>query len=332
VHEQGPGTPDPRLPTSPSGRTPQWVLDETLGRAVAPVPWRADGPPARRRRGRTGLRGLLAVLLVVGGSLGAAVLAGTVPWPWDPPVAAGAPAAPAPDRNAPVAAPAPTDRPTPGAGASRSPRGYPPPAPPDGGPHAFSLRQDDGVTPVAYDPCRVVHYATRPDGAPAGGEELVHAAVARISRATGLVFVHDGPTDEVPTTERAAFQPERYGDRWAPVLVAWQTEADEPDLAGAVVGRGGSTAVSLGDGPRVYVTGTVVLDADQFPDILGARDGAATAAGVVLHEFAHLVGLDHVDDESQLLHPETVPGVTDFADGDLTGLTRLGRGPCVPEL
>jgi hypothetical protein len=34
-----------------------------------------------------------------------------------------------------------------------------------------------------------------------------------------------------------------------------------------------------------------------------------------------------VDDETQLLHPETVPGVTDFADGDLTGLTRLGRGP-----
>ncbi len=160
----------------------------------------------------------------------------------------------------------------------------------------------------------------------------MHAAVARISQATGLVFVYDGPTDEVPTAERAAFQPERYGDRWAPVLVAWQTEADEPDLAGDVVGRGGSTAVSLGEGPRVYVTGTVSLDAGQLPEILDARDGEATAAGIVLHEFAHLVGLAHVEDESQLLHPETVPGVTDFADGDLTGLARLGGGPCVPEL
>ncbi len=44
------------------------------------------------------------------------------------------------------------------------------------------------------------------------------------------------------------------------------------------------------------------------------------------------MGLAHVDDESQLLHPQTVPGVTDFADGDLTGLARLGRGACVPEL
>ncbi len=52
----------------------------------------------------------------------------------------------------------------------------------------------------------------------------------------------------------------------------------------------------------------------------------------MLHELAHLVGLDHVDDDSQLLHPETVRGVTDYAAGDLTGLSRLGQGPCVPEL
>ena len=98
------------------------------------------------------------------------------------------------------------------------------------------------------------------------------------------------------------------------------------------MGRGGSVAVSLGEGPRVYVTGTVSLDAEQFPGILDSRDGEATAAGIVLHEVAHLVGLDHVADASQLLYPETEPGVTDFADGDLTGLARLGQGACVPEL
>ena len=325
--DQRPGPePGSRLPTSPSGRTPQWVVDEALGLPVQPVPWRAPGPTARRRRG-SGLLGLLAVLLVVGGSLGAAVLTGAVPWPWD----RAAPAGLAPDRSVPVAA-APTDRPTPGVEASRSPRGNPAPAPVAGGPHAFSLVQADGVTPVAYDPCRVVHYAIRPDGSPPGGEEMVHAAVARIAQVTGLVFVHDGPTDEVPAAEREAFQPDRYGDRWVPVLVAWETEAENPDLAGDIVGRAGSLAVSLGEGTRVYVTGTVSLDAGQFPEILDQRDGEATASGIVLHELAHLVGLAHVHDESQLLHPQTVPGVTDLADGDLTGLARLGRGACVPEL
>ena len=106
--------------------------------------------------------------------------------------------------------------------------------------------------------------------------------------------------------------------------------APTPALAGDTVGEAGSLAVSLGDGPRVYVTGTVSLDAGQFPQI--AADSPATASGIVLHELGHLVGLDHVDDDSQLLHPETVPGVTDYAAGDLTGLSRLGQGPCVPEL
>ncbi|SHN88639.1 hypothetical protein SAMN05660350_04625 [Geodermatophilus obscurus] len=331
MDEQERDAPDPGLPTSPTGRTPQWVVDETLGLPVQPVPWRAPGPPAPRRH-RAGLLGPLAVLLVVGGSLGAAVLTGAVPWPGESPAAVGAPVDPRPDRSVPTTAAAPTDRPTPGNGASRAPLGRPPRVPADPGAHAFAQLQSDAVTPVSYDPCRAVHYVIRPDGAPPGGEGLVHAAVERISAATGLRFAYDGPTDELSTAERNPFQPDRYGDRWAPVLVAWQTEAENPDLAGDIVGQAGSLAVSLGEGTRVYVTGTVSLDAGQFPEILDQRDGEATASGIVLHELAHLVGLAHVDDESQLLHPQTVPGITDFADGDLTGLVRLGQGACVPEL
>lgn len=99
-----------------------------------------------------------------------------------------------------------------------------------------------------------------------------------------------------------------------------------------MVGEAGSTAVSLGDGPRVYVTGTVSLDAVQTPDILAEPDGAATLRSIVLHELAHLVGLSHVDDDRELMFPEARRGVTDFADGDRTGLATLGQGPCVPEL
>jgi hypothetical protein len=76
----------------------------------------------------------------------------------------------------------------------------------------------------------------------------------------------------------------------------------------------------------------VALDAGQFPEILGRTDGRAVAEAIVLHEFAHLVGLGHVDDGSQLMNPETVPGVTDLAAGDRAGLARLGRGSCEPDL
>jgi hypothetical protein len=165
---------------------------------------------------------------------------------------------------------------------------------------------------------------------PPGGEEIVHAAAARVSQATGLQFVYDGTSDEMLTEDREPYQPDRYGDRWAPVLVAWQTDTENAALAGDVVGRAGSLAVHFGDDADVYVSGIVSLDSEQFTGVLVEPGGPEAARAIVLHEFGHLVGLDHVADETQLMNPETIPGVTDFAAGDLEGLSRLGRGPCAP--
>jgi Matrixin len=319
------------VPVSPTGRVPQWVLDEAARGSVQPDPWRSHAaiPPRRRRRGRTLLHALLVVPLVLFLTLGAAVLVGPRSWPWSPV----APAAPTMVPSATPPTPTtPPDRPTAGRGSARTPLGHALPAPPEGGPHTFIALQDDGVTPVSYDPCRRVHYVVRPDNAPEGGEDAVHAAFARIGEVTGLRFVHDGPSDEATTLDRPIFQPERYGDRWAPVLVAWETEEQNPALAGDTVGQAGSVAVSLGDGPRVFVTGTVSLDAGRIPEILAFRDGPETARAIILHELGHLVGLAHVDDQEQLMYPEARREVPDFASGDLTGLAVLGSGPCVPEL
>jgi hypothetical protein len=272
-------------------------------------------------------------------SLGAAVLVGPGPWPWAPASQPTAPGTSAPPAGAPLdgvpAPPAVTaapDRPTAGISVASSPRGRPLPPPPEGGPYGFVTFQTDGATPVAYDPCRLIHYVLRPDGAPAGGAEIVHAAIARLSEVTGLQFVDDGATDEAPSRDRQVYQPDRYGNRWAPVLIAWETEEQNPALTGDVVGEGGSVAVSLGDGPRIYLSGTVSLDGPRLGELLGGRNGEAAVRSVVLHELGHLVGLAHVDDAAQLMYPEARREVTDYAAGDLTGLARLGAGPCVPEL
>jgi hypothetical protein len=327
----GTGGDDPSLSRSPTGRVPQWVLDEAARRALPPV-----APPPRRRGRRA--YGFLALVLVV--VLGAGVLLGPHLAQWTQ--VGGAPAGQTvPDvarpgglRDASPTEPttAPLDRPTPGHEEARVPRGHPLPPPPGGGPYAFLERQADGVSPVAYDPCRPIHYVVHPDGEPAGGAEVIAAAIARVSQVTGLQFVDDGPTDEASTRDRAIFQPARYGDRWAPVLFAWESDAANPDLAGEIVGEGGSTAVSLGDGPKVFVTGTVSLDAGQFPQILHRRKGTAIAQAIVMHELGHLVGLDHVQDDHQLMYPTSRGDVLDYAAGDLTGLAALGTGRCVPAL
>lgn len=284
--------------------------------SATPGPYPYPSPQVPGPRGRRlppALRGLLSVGLVIGLGLAAAHLAGPG------------------DTDTPAAAEQIRSFPTPGVEAADAPLGTPLPAPPAGGEYAFVGVQADGVTPVGYDPCRPVHYVIRPDNAPAGGEQLVRDAVARVSAVTGLEFVYDGPTDEAPAERRSLFQPDRYGDRWAPVLVSWQTEAENPDFLTDTVGEAGSATVTIAGRPKVFVTGMVGLDAAAFAEYLADPDDVPLARAVVLHELGHLVGLDHVSDPGQLMYPETRDAV-DFAPGDLTGLARLGAGECVPEL
>ena len=69
-------------------------------------------------------------------------------------------------------------------------------------------------------------------------------------------------------------------------------------------------------------SGTVALDAAG----LGADVPAATAA-VLDHELAHVMGLGHVGDPTELM-AATNTGQTGFGPGDLEGLARLGAIDC----
>ena len=57
-----------------------------------------------------------------------------------------------------------------------------------------------------------------------------------VMTATGLVFVNEGTTDEAWTKDREPYQPDRYGERWAPALIAWSDEGQVPGLAGYIAG------------------------------------------------------------------------------------------------
>ncbi|MGB3409576.1 MAG: matrixin family metalloprotease [Microthrixaceae bacterium] len=280
-----------------------------------------------------------------------------------------------------------------------TPLGTPATVPSGGGPHAFIKLQADGSTPVAYDPCRVIHYVTHGQAdAPDSAGRLVSDALRTVSELTGLVFVDDGPTDEVPSDNRAAYQPDRYGEHWAPVLISWSTATESPRLGVStpegsppgstvdVLGYAGSVSagftpggtatvhadepkgLALGpvssaagrpdsptepgrsdgasttdtsttdtstadtSGTRIYVTGSLVLDRENFAGMLGEFDGYARARATVLHELGHLVGLNHVDDPGQLMAPMLQGSQTEFAAGDKEGLAALGKGACVPAI
>lgn len=230
-----------------------------------------------------------------------------------------------------------------------TPIGVPAAVPAGGGAHSFVQLQADGVRPIAYDPCRPIHYVTRPSGAPDGSAQLVSAAVASVSTATGLRFIDDGASDEGPSDNREAYQPDRYGDRWAPVLITWSDPVESPALSAEdpdpsdgstsdVLGYAGSNSVGLvgADGAAatnsIFVTGALTLDGPDFTEMLGQFDGYARARAVVLHELGHLVGLDHVEDRAQLMAPTASPELTEYGPGDLVGLAALGSGACLPQI
>lgn len=222
--------------------------------------------------------------------------------------------------------------PTPGHEAAAHPLGTPAVPAFPGTSYAFLARQQDGTTPIAWDPCRPLHYVVRQAGAPLDGDRLIAEAVRQISGATGLRFVDDGDTDEFPAPDRPSFQPERYGDRWAPVLIAWQSAEENADFATDVVGQARSISVSRGGGPEVYVTGQIRLDAQALSELTSRREGIALARSVIQHELGHLVGLAHVDDPMEVMFPQANQVTTQLGPGDLTGLAALGRGACVKDL
>lgn len=184
-------------------------------------------------------------------------------------------------------------------------------------------RNDDGH-PVRWDPCSPIELVVAPAGAPDGFEEDLEVAAARISAATGLQLVIVGTTDERPAEGRRPYQPDRYGDRWAPALVAWASPSD-PEVPLRDIDRGVATPIAVGTrGDRTYVTGQVVLNRDREDLRPGFDDRAGSWGATLLHELGHLVGLGHVDDPAELMAVHPGRGPVRFGAGDLAGFAAVG--------
>ncbi len=187
--------------------------------------------------------------------------------------------------------------------------------------HAFLYEGLDG--PARWNPCEPIYYVVNLGRSAPDALDDVTESVRRISEATGITFVYDGTTDERPRSDRDPVQPERYGPGWAPVLIAWadpdetdiEFEADEHELAVAV-------ARPWIEGPTpTMVTGWIVVN-EEVPVPAGFT--APGGRGVtLLHEWGHIMGLDHVESVAEVMHPSS-GHVTDLGPGDRAGLRELG--------
>ncbi len=180
---------------------------------------------------------------------------------------------------------------------------------------------------VLHDPCIPIRWKISTDRMPAGAEEVVKEAVADVAAHTGLVWEAEGYVNDPVALERDPLVDED-GWHWAPVLIGWSTEAQTPELADNTAGVGGPMVSRGAYGPHEYLrSGTVILDLDQFPTDLSNATERLRAKALIMHELGHVVGLDHVDDQHQIMYPAALSQL-DWGPGDLAGLAAAGAGQC----
>jgi hypothetical protein len=201
-----------------------------------------------------------------------------------------------------------------------------PPPPPATGTWRYIAEGADG--PVVFDACRVIHYRVRIGPGPPNGEALVAEAVAQISAITGLRFAYDGTIDAVPTS--ASFPSPNasvaLAEAFSPVVVGW-AQRNESDLwaseSADTLGVGGPRTIVFANDQRLSVSGFVLLSPSE--SLQPGFGRGLTVGNVLLHELSHLVGLDHVDDPSEIMQARLDRTTPDgFGPGDRRGLWELG--------
>jgi hypothetical protein len=193
------------------------------------------------------------------------------------------------------------------------------PASAPAGSYAFMAEPTPG-NPIRWNPCSAVHWVFNPAHAPVNGLYAVKNAIARVSATTGLDFVYDGTVTSVPTSSYLT------GSTNRPLLVGWSTGTESTLLANQpsnLVGMTQSTWTRNASGQYHITSGVVALSSR----VTAPSSGASSWYTFALHELGHAVGLAHASDRAQIMYPSVPSSRSDYNNGDLAGLSRLGS-PC----
>lgn len=177
--------------------------------------------------------------------------------------------------------------------------------------------------PVRWNPCQTIHWKFRSTGAPTGALRMVQSAVARVAYLTGTRWHYDGLTTAVPSSKWLPTSTTTI----RPVLIGWTDYRYSDLLKGQAASVLGVTRTayfrSTVNGVSVAATkaGVIALDRTNKLPLTGAVSWRST----MLHELAHLMGLDHVGTRSQMMYPVLQRTLTDLQWGDRTGLAKVGR-------
>jgi hypothetical protein len=164
--------------------------------------------------------------------------------------------------------------------------------------------------PGRWDPCVPISWRLYKPGAPKGAVALLKKSFNKVSAITGLVFEYRG------YAPRSAVRGGTAG-----ITIGFMPRSSMLEVEG-VPDASGSASLSgfeMADGRIVYTSATVTLLRSRF----SPRAKVSVWEPLILHELGHAVGLDHVDDRSQVMYPYE-QSFRSYQYGDEAGLKLLG--------
>ena len=181
---------------------------------------------------------------------------------------------------------------------------------------AFQTLDEHGH-PFRFWPCNPIRWKHNiPDAAALAS---VRAAVEKAADASGLQFIDEGDTTFTPTRSKSA-------ESTAEIFIATAARKSlqtEGRTAAPLVGLELAVQAKFAGEPIRLGVG-ILLD-ERFTGEYLER--------IAMHELGHALGLDHVNDPTQVMNPEVYHYPAEWGAGDLAGLAKLSappKGGCLP--
>ncbi len=179
---------------------------------------------------------------------------------------------------------------------------------------------------LGWNPCAPITYAINANGgATAAQRAVLDDAILQVEAASGFDFQYIGDaTGSLDTNSIDANTPNGQ----AKAVFGFSNASLTPILSGAAIGIGGAgpgsgNNVTLINGKEYIVKGGyAIADMDDFST-------TDELLHTFLHEIAHMVGLDHVVAQEEVMYFQLPsPPLTAFNTGDRNGLYNIGQPQC----